>query len=443
MKKNQQWILMFLLLLSFALTGKAQHAHIGGYDVYYGNLHNHCAYSDGTGTVTEAYQTAKFSAGFDFFSLSDHAEMLSNYEWNSIKNTAALFNEEGVFAALWAFEWSSITDGHLIVVGSDNYTSSLSILTNSFDKLNNWLNTKQCVAFLNHPGDFNIFNNEFDHFHTLISDNIVGMELWNENNGFDRYYYNDGYTSNDGGLGYYDEALIRGWKTGAAGAEDNHSATWGSGQFRLAILANTLNVDTLMNAMKLRRFYSTLDKNLEMSFKINTSEMGSVLDPGLYEGEIRLHDADNEIFTKAELIHNGMLSETFVVSESDPVISFSVMGGKLDYFYIVVTQEDGDQAISSPIFFSNNEPVAISGSLGNNENISIRYTSDGLPWIEVSENISGLTLIISDMSGRTIANNYYGPGENLLILKTLPAGFYILSIKEHPELGNHKILFRK
>jgi hypothetical protein len=64
------------------------------------------------------------------------------------------------------------------------------------------------------------------------------MELWNKNDAFSTYYYNDGYYTNDGNKGYFDEANVRDWKIGAAGANDNHSGTWGTeNNYRLAVLA--------------------------------------------------------------------------------------------------------------------------------------------------------------------------------------------------------------
>jgi len=418
----------------------AQPPRIGGYNVYYGNLHNHCEYSDGKGKVSDAYYTAKNIAGFDFFGLTDHAEMLTFSEWNSIKNTSDAFNEDGVFTALWGFEWSSVTDGHLLVIGSENYASSLSILTNTFGKLNKWLNDHECVAFLNHPGDFDALNNEFLHFNTTVSDKVAGMELWNGNTGFERYYYNNGYNLNDGGLGFYDEALKRNWKTGAAGAEDNHSATWGAVQYRLAILANGLTRDSMMSAMHKRRFYSTLDRNIEMSFTINNSEMGSTLDPGSYTGEILLHDADDEVFTEIEVIYNGALYETFSVSSREPEITFPVNAGKLSYFYIIATQEDGDKAISSPIFFNNNDFTGLFEESDHGSDIIIEYTGSGIPGIKLQEYHSDLTLAITDIYGRVICSLPCKAGTiTFLPADNFSKGIYIIYFVQHPELGSYKV----
>lgn len=56
--------LLFTLLFANILFGQE-------YNVYYGNLHAHTCYSDGSGTPEEAYQMAK-DAGLDFFGVTPH-----------------------------------------------------------------------------------------------------------------------------------------------------------------------------------------------------------------------------------------------------------------------------------------------------------------------------------------------------------------------------------
>jgi len=43
------------------LSAEAQHPTIGGYNVYYGDLHSHSNVSDGTGTPATAYSNSRFS----------------------------------------------------------------------------------------------------------------------------------------------------------------------------------------------------------------------------------------------------------------------------------------------------------------------------------------------------------------------------------------------
>lgn len=349
-------IFILFLLLHLLLAASAQRPYAGGYHVYYGNLHNHSSISDGSGSCNDAYNYAKNVSHQDFFSLADHCISVSSSEWTLMKNTADAYNEDGVFTTFWGFEWSSNSlYGHITVLGSDDYCTALSLSTNTFTKLCNWMNSRNCVALFNHPGRENDVGLEFNHFTSTPSDKFVGMELWNKGNGFSTWYYNDGYFSGDGGLGFFDEALTRGWYIGACGNEDNHDGDWGVREAKFAILSSELTRHHIWEALEMRRFFSTLDRNIEMSFKIHGHEMGSKLISGTYNGEIELHDADNENFVKVELLKNGQVVQTFNINDTNPLIPLqNLVGDHGDYFYIRAKQQDGDEAISSPVFFDDN-----------------------------------------------------------------------------------------
>ena len=94
---------------------------------------------------------------------------------------------------------------------------------------------------------------------------MIGIELWNRNRGFSRFYYNDGYYRSDNNKSYIDEANNRGWQLGALGSDDNHTGTWGTDvPYQMAILSNNLTRNDLLGAIQARRFYATLDKNLSL-----------------------------------------------------------------------------------------------------------------------------------------------------------------------------------
>jgi hypothetical protein len=350
-------ILTLSLFLVF-FSGFAQRPLTGSYHTYFGNLHNHSEISDGSGSCDYAYSYAKNVTHQDFFALTDHCISISSAEWTLLKNTANFYNEDGVFTTFWGFEWSSnALYGHVSILATDDYCTALNFSTNNFTKLCTWMNARNGVAFFNHPGRENDLGLEFGHFTSTPSDKIVGMELWNKGNGFNTWYYTDGYYSNDGNLGHYDEAIQRGWMIGASGAEDNHDADWGVREAKFVILASELTRNHLMDALKRRRFFSSLDANISMSFKIHGHEMGSSLQPGSYNGIIELSDGDQENFVLAELLKNGQVVQSFTLNDPHPVITFSVSALHNDYFYIRAHQQDGHQAISSPIFFNTNTPV--------------------------------------------------------------------------------------
>ena len=403
----QRFTTVALLLISPFLSAQQS---IGGFNVYFGSLHNHSNVSDGTGTPDEAYNFAKNTAHLDFFGLSDHSDgsgSIDASEWTAMQAAANTYNEPGVFTTFRGFEWTSSTYGHITVVNSENYCTSAAP-TNTFTGVCDWLNNQECIAFFNHPGYTNSSGIEFNHFSTTPFSKFVGIELWTLNKDFSVYYYNDGYYSNDGNKGYYDEALMRHWRIGAMGSEDNHFGTWGTfNNHRMAILANANTREDLYNALKARRFYSTLDKNLALSFKINGEEMGSTILPGTYGMHILAADGDGEIFTLVELLKNGTVINTWMPNLAATDIALNLSFSNYDYYYIRVKQADGDEAISSPIWISdgNQFPVVsitdpASGAIfAPLASITINATAtdtDGT--ITIVEFYNGSTLLGSDNS---------------------------------------------
>jgi hypothetical protein len=361
---------VFALLLISSIV--AAQPTVGGYNVYFGGLHSHSNVSDGTGTPDEAYNYAKNVSHLDFFSLADHSDQYGDIhddEWIATKAAADAYNEPGVFTSFRGFEWSNPTFGHVTVMNSDDYCTTVSPI-NTFVELCDWLNNRECIAFFNHPGYTNDEGMEFSHFATSPNNKFIGMELWTMDLDFRTYYYNDGYYSNDGNKGYYDEALIRNWKIGALGSEDNHYGTWGNlNDHRMAILANANTREEIYSALKAKRFYSTLDKNIALSFKINGNEMGSTLLPGTYGIQILASDGDGELFTQVQLLKNGSVVNTWRPNSATPDISSAISSANNDYYYVRVRQSDGDEAVSSPIWISdgNQFPVVSLSSPSAND----------------------------------------------------------------------------
>jgi hypothetical protein len=101
--------------------------------------------------------------------------------------------------------------------------------------------------------------------------------------------------------------------------------------------------------MEERRFFSTLDKNIALSFTVNGMEMGSVVEEGSYNCLIEAADGNSAIFTQIQLFRNGEVFQTWHPDQSSPVITQALSTINGEYCYVKITQPDGDEAISLPI----------------------------------------------------------------------------------------------
>lgn len=205
------------------------------YNAYFGYLHAHTSISDGSGQPKRAYARAR-QAGLDFFGLSDHdyyTNDMTQADWDKIHN-AANAESRPDFVTFVGYEWTSDSAGwdydndhpgynlgHFTVVGTPAWCNCEDPECDTLDEFVSWLDEQpQGVAIFNHPGSYDGSFGQFDFNH---SDRIVGMELWNRNKD---YYSGSGYDPNDG-MGFFDEALLKGWHIGAGGGQDNHGSDFG------------------------------------------------------------------------------------------------------------------------------------------------------------------------------------------------------------------------
>ncbi|WP_372371133.1 CehA/McbA family metallohydrolase [Candidatus Uabimicrobium sp. HlEnr_7] len=328
--------------------------HNEDYNVYYGNLHGHTSFSDGKGTPDEAYTMARDEAKIDFFSISDHSEILTLWPWDNkwqkIKDTAAKYNEDGRFVALHGFEWSSPLLGHITVTHADDITSCVEEIR--VKDMCRWISKHpELIARFNHPGRDHL-GLEFDHFklRSYAVDQIVGLEMFSKSKGITHYFFNKGYSGENN---YLDDANKKGWRLGVLGGQDNHDKDWGMrNDFLVAVWAKELTREGILDAYRARRTYATEDRNLKLSFRMNSAEMGSTLRSGVKDLEISLSDEDRENFKRVDVYRMGEIIKTYEVKNSAPKLKLQVEAQPTEYYYVLVTQEDGDLALSSPIWIT-------------------------------------------------------------------------------------------
>lgn len=333
------------------------------YNTYFGYLHAHSELSDGEGSALEAYTYAREPGGLDFFALTEHGELLSNWpwksEWEELVDAAEKTNQPGSYVALWGFEWSNPILGHINVLNTPDYTNA--ILDFGITRLYDWISDRpEAFGRFNHPGDYDYLFMEFLHLRPYAGavEQMVGIETWNGNNSFDDYYY-DGSWFRFFDYSYWDVGNLRGWYLGALGGQDNHSPDWGTrNEFRTAVLAEDLTREQIVDAYLNRRFYATEDKDLYLDLRCQGYPMGARLSGVERQFDVTAWDDSGDTFQEVRLYRNGTLLQTQPVEGNAIEVSFtdpSPTGSA--YYYVIVRQEDdndgngrNDEAISSPIW---------------------------------------------------------------------------------------------
>ena len=281
------------------------------YTTYYGNLHAHSAYSDGNkenpnATPTDNYAFANTALCLDFLGISEHNHfsatnnpgMLLPLYALGIQQAQAYTNAHPGFVALFGMEWGVISNGgHVVLYGIDSLIGWETLSTgNNYDifvaksdyqgpngLFQQIVNRKSANAFatLAHPNSSD-YNNLFYGAYNPIADSaVVGVSVESGPAFSTDTTYTD--TPSDMSfLSYYMQALAKGYHVGPTIDHDNHYMTFGkTNTSRLAILAQQLTKNTLLEAMRKRRFFATQDCDTKLMLSINQQDMGSITNGSL------------------------------------------------------------------------------------------------------------------------------------------------------------------
>jgi uncharacterized protein YdeI (BOF family) len=340
-------------------------------NVYLGDLHNHTGYSDGAGTPAEALAAGE-AAGLDFMAITDHSYAINDIEWEDTINAVNAATNAN-FLAIRGFEYTQGAEGHINVYNTVRHAVRTNTGCGYCDFTPNlepgltvagfyqWLATTGTIGLdeagtvmqFNHPGWIN-FNDW--RYHPEVSDTARLEEVGNGNG--------SSYTFSED---QYIRSLDYGWKIGATNNADTHTIYWGTNtEHRTGVIMPELTKDALLEALKARRTYATEDRNFSLSMKANGAWLGSEIpNIGYIQFEINGADPDGELTTLAEIISDqGQVAAQFEPNSAEftltPMLSIST---GVHYFYIRVTQADGDQIVSSPVWTTGSEDISVTDLL--------------------------------------------------------------------------------
>lgn len=338
------------------------------WNLYFGQLHAHTDISNGAGSVEEAFQYASQVDGLDFFAVTDHSDSFDNADmgaidadgadisadWAAGKQAAASVTGED-FVGLFGFEMTWPEDkqlGHISTFNTPGWqTRDQADFENVPTALENYYkaltSVPGSVSQFNHPdtvhGDFE----RFDHYSPQYDAAVSLLEVAGE----------DGVVDCE----YYDLALDKGWHVAPTNNQNNHNGQWGdASEARTVVLAKSLTEEALYAAMKDRRVYATQDSDLAIYYELNGTVMGSIL-PKSEEAEITvfLSDPTDEAIGSVEVVADG--GEAIVrqwVETPTKMLELSVPSG-YSYYYLRVTQPDGDVAVTAPVWMDGYDDIGI------------------------------------------------------------------------------------
>ncbi len=319
---------------------------------YFGQLHAHTSLSDGTGSVEEAFAYASQVPGLDFFAVTDHSDSFDHalegkigqdgtavsQKWAAGKAAAAAVTD-GDFVGIFGYEmsWQDRNKGHINTFHTPGWQAWGQSEFVELEAYYQALTTVPgSISQFNHPGaEYGSFDG-FRHYDPQYDACIQLLEVGSE---FGQEAY-DAYT----------RALDAGWHVAPTNNQANHSGGWGTvSDVRTVVLASALTEEALFQAIRSRRVYATQDKDLEIWYDLNGSVMGSVIREPAGLVTVKLQDATDPAPATVEVI----VSDGEVVGRGQVASGGSLMLSVPEgyaYYYVKVTQDDGDVAVTAPVW---------------------------------------------------------------------------------------------
>lgn len=403
------------------------------YNLYFGQLHSHTSYSDGAGTAQQAYEHASGVENLDFLALTDHSNSFDNAdsasitdgsmseEWTEGHELAQKYTTDD-FVGLFGYEmtWSNGL-GHMNTFNTEGFQSRTQTEFSTYSTaLQNYYaalkTAPQSISQFNHPGTtFGDFS-DFAHYDEEIDKLITTIEVGNGEGAIGSSGYFPSYE-------YYQRALDKGWHVAPTNNQDNHKGLWGDANTaRSVVLADSLTQENIYDAMRNYRVYATEDNDLNIYYTLDGYEMGSILSEGQVGDTVtlkaELSDKTDDSIGKVQVITNGglVLKEETVAANTDTV-EFQI-DNNYSYYYLKITETDGDIAVTAPVWVGEVEAAGINGisttevlpvkgealpvtlDLYNNENTdmtinSITFSVDGENVHEVDLEKNNLTKVDS------------------------------------------------
>lgn len=347
-----------------------------GPGLYFGQLHAHTSLSGGYGTVEEAFQFAANVDGLDFFAVTDHSNAFDNALSGSIGADGAAISAHWAagkaaasavtsnrFVGIFGYEmsWPSMIQlGHIGTFATPGfqsweqpaYSSADSGLQNYYAALTS---VPGAIGQFCHPGtQYGTFT-DFDHYSESIDSVMTLMELFCG----ETAQYETAYDS-------YIRALDKGWHIAPTASQANFLGNWGTANsLRTVVYADTLTEEGIYDALRNYRAYATEDPDLKIFYYLDEHFMGAQLKKWRI-GEtadirVSLSDPTDSAIGLVEIITDGgVVAASQMVAVSSGSVTFS-LSPEYHYYFVKVTQPDGQTAITAPVWVDHRESLGISG----------------------------------------------------------------------------------
>lgn len=339
------------------------------YKLYWGEIHGHTELSDGKGTLDDYFQTARDKAQLDFCAVTDHdhggpgREELWGWKWDLTRQKVTEYHNPGLFVTLLAYErdsWPWYSNlclyyrdgtGEMVRGKQDGEITR--------EELAELLAREDIIVIPHHTADLGQGVNFECIAPELMAPLIEVYSKW----GCSEYFGNPRPVRRESRGGHWQDALELGACMGCVAGSDVHNSYPGLRHSSLeydepglaAVLATDLTHEAVFDALKNRRCYGSSGDRIVIDFRIEDAVMGQEIE--LAAGarrRIYLHVKGQTLLSSVTVVKNSrdyFVDHTNGASDRYDLCVYDIKAErKTDYYYVRVTQQNGCQAWSSPIW---------------------------------------------------------------------------------------------
>ncbi|GAB2875484.1 hypothetical protein GCM10027277_50900 [Pseudoduganella ginsengisoli] len=451
------------------------------YTVYYGNMHSQTNHSDGGGelascTGAQAPQSAAYGPadayayakgrGLDFLMASEHNHM---YDGSDSTNTSAspatakALYQSGLTAAanynaanpsflgMYGMEWGVINNGgHLNILNANELVgwesnSSGQLLADTFVAKNDYaslytlMRQRGWVGQFNHPESSGQFiTNGVALGYTADGDQAMALcEVLNTS------AFSTNTTESETGRSNYEsackKALEAGFHVAFSSNQDNHCANWGASYTnRTAVLipaGTALTQASMLEAVRARRVFATMDKTSQLVLTANGHMMGERFsNNGALTLTANFASTSGKTASTVQ-IFEGVPGRNGTVTQLSSSASTTVTPANGEHFYYAkVTQNDGNILWSAPVWVTQGAgaadttpPTVSASSSGTSGTITLSASA--------SDNV-GVTNVEFYVDGALKGSASTAPYSLAFNSTTVANGSHTLTAKAYDAAGN-------
>lgn len=340
--------------------------------LYWGDLHSHTFFSDGLRAPEELCAFARDEAFLDIFALSDHAESLTDRQWDYHTAVIGDFYRPHAFVTLAGFEWTSRRFGHRNVY----YPGDRGPLLRASDSVQGELEhlyrvaREQGALVIPHHSANVVMGVDWHLGHDPQVERLAEVySVWgnSERSAASGNPYPIRTNGGEQTGRHVTDALAQGRRFGFVGGGDSHDGRPGDElhtlqkspatyhllrrQGLMGVWAPELTREAVFEALWQRRVFASTNSRLALEFEVCGRPMGSqVAAAGRRPIRVRAIGA-SAIVTRIGVVRNGEDWASHTPNSQDATFEIDDPEHSLpSWYYTRITCADGHMAWSSPVW---------------------------------------------------------------------------------------------